>query len=793
MVVESPFRRETVARAAVNALWPLEKPDYPVDITVGPANGQAVAFKDGVLHISEEVDLAELPGLIRGQWREVLAYKAQARDRRGRFARGGGSGTLYHGTSAENVQKILSKGIDVGQGKRNWDYSERGKVYLTKDLERVAIPFGALAAFKNTGKGVGAKFAVLEVKLPDKERGKLIEDEHLAGMGMDSFTFSGKIDASYISGVRFYETTQYKPGAQIEAKLLSHSSTKALAETGVLYVPVSLEVAKKLTLLDLLEGLKQFGSKQLPPDVPPPDRDAVEEHMAAVLEKALAALRRRVEARLREIEVESSKEQHIWVGLVAIRVGRKQLPPSLLNLPDDLEFWTTAKEGFLADLARADPPVGASTLMNSGGAEAASLGLAVDFSLVNEQALATAAKYTNEWWQALEGSTRDGLRTAIQSNIATGAPLRGLIKDIEPLFGKGRASAIAATETTRLYAEGNRFAYASAGIQIVEWRSVKDARVDPLCDELDGQRWQLGHEQYVPPRHVSCRCRLVPVVDDAALEHPTDLDWDPANDAASRRKFQKQGNLYNNEESTRLKLADKIDRDPRRPVPSLAETMKADVQKRISARSGLSARRTDEFIKTWAITSSDNSLDSVALQHVAGEKFKATPTRFIQEKIEFYKQYDKVVWGETVAEATKFLDAVYAETQEMLARWGVTELYLGRGMGGPEFEDLDEVVAFGRHKIQATANAPSGELARTQANYSEPIDFQSNPLSSWSTNDGTFSTWGPYAVVAKIPASRIISTSFTGFGCLNEYEFIVVGGLDTIRLFQAPRPAIFSE
>ncbi|HLE04556.1 MAG TPA: minor capsid protein [Anaerolineales bacterium] len=193
--------------------------------------------------------------------------------------------------------------------------------------------------------------------------------------------------------------------------------------------------------------------------------------------------------------------------------AQKQLSLGLLNLSDDPEFWATVKEDFLADIAKADPPVSAARLMQRGAAEAASLGLAVDFSLVNEQALETAAKYTNEWWQALEGSTRDGLRKAIQTNIETGAPLRGLIKDIEPLFGKGRASAIAATEVTRLYAEGNRFAYASVGIQQVEWRTVRDSRVDPLCDSLNGQRWQLGREDYVPPRHPRCRCRLVPVVE----------------------------------------------------------------------------------------------------------------------------------------------------------------------------------------------------------------------------------------------------------------------------------------
>src|SRR3990167_7126278 len=73
--VISPFRRGTVARAALNALWSLPPPNYRLDLEVGSANGQAVAFKEGVLLISEEVELAALAGLIRGQWGQVLAYK----------------------------------------------------------------------------------------------------------------------------------------------------------------------------------------------------------------------------------------------------------------------------------------------------------------------------------------------------------------------------------------------------------------------------------------------------------------------------------------------------------------------------------------------------------------------------------------------------------------------------------------------------------------------------------------------------------------------------------------------
>src|SRR3990172_1317561 len=72
----SPFRAETVVLAALNALWRLPPPNSRIDRARVPQNGQAVAFKDGTLLISEEVDLAGVPGLIRPGWRGGLGLKA---------------------------------------------------------------------------------------------------------------------------------------------------------------------------------------------------------------------------------------------------------------------------------------------------------------------------------------------------------------------------------------------------------------------------------------------------------------------------------------------------------------------------------------------------------------------------------------------------------------------------------------------------------------------------------------------------------------------------------------------
>jgi len=152
----------------------------------------------------------------------------------------------------------------------------------------------------------------------------------------------------------------------------------------------------------------------------------------------------------------------------------------------------------------------AETIME-GALQAEQLGLAINLDLVNQEVLDYAGQFTNEWWQRTAFTTQTALRSAITDNIATGAPLRVLERNLEPLFGRARARVIAATETTRMYAEGNRRAYKSAGVRQVEFQTVRDARVDPLCDALQGQKLDIDDEANFPPIHPRCRCWIAPI------------------------------------------------------------------------------------------------------------------------------------------------------------------------------------------------------------------------------------------------------------------------------------------
>lgn len=136
--------------------------------------------------------------------------------------------------------------------------------------------------------------------------------------------------------------------------------------------------------------------------------------------------------------------------------------------------------------------------------------LPVDPALINRQLDLVLDEYMDDWWRGLQKTTDEGLRAAIRRASAAGTGVEGVMKDIAPLFSPGRLQRIAATESTRLLGLGAQATYAASGLEEWEWQTVRDARVDPICRELQGKRFPM--ETAFGPAHVSCRCYPKPVV-----------------------------------------------------------------------------------------------------------------------------------------------------------------------------------------------------------------------------------------------------------------------------------------
>jgi len=107
--------------------------------------------------------------------------------------------------------------------------------------------------------------------------------------------------------------------------------------------------------------------------------------------------------------------------------------------------------------------------------------------------------------------------------------------------------------------------------------------------------------------------------------------------------------------------------------------------------------------------------------------------------------------------AGAFLRAQYDATQEYFKAAGVTEVVLYRGQRFPE---------------------------GTSLSVGDVIPGNQNALNSWSSSEkvaATFTSIAPAesgVLAAVVPVDRILSTPFTGYGCLKEEEYVVLGNSD---------------
>jgi hypothetical protein len=187
------------------------------------------------------------------------------------------------------------------------------------------------------------------------------------------------------------------------------------------------------------------------------------------------------------------------------------------------------------------------------------LSILADWDVINQDAL----KYLNSdqlsMLRDILETTRKQVVNIVQDWVLSGEPKTTLDKRLTPIFGSARAARIAATEVTRMYAEGNMVAWRSTGVVTGKrWQTARDERVCPLCGPLHGTIVELsteftqspsvlanspqvralfgkdatpemiynrassllkgsGASVKSPPRHVGCRCWIQPIVSAAAL------------------------------------------------------------------------------------------------------------------------------------------------------------------------------------------------------------------------------------------------------------------------------------
>lgn len=243
-------------------------------------------------------------------------------------------------------------------------------------------------------------------------------------------------------------------------------------------------------------------------------QDAIAEDMAQWLSLALAKLQRDVWTVLTR-DVEAGRIESPPIGVIGQKATGSEAEQD--------EWWEKATSPWMSDAEKwlSD------SMQRAAEYQARRFNFYVDFRLINEAALIYARE---TWWSELikldgEMSIAQETRRKVWESVLKwqegelgNRGLPDLRDEIAKWFSAGRAKRIAVTEATRVYAEGNRWAWLTAakdpsleqafGIMASRWQTCRDGLVCPICAPLNGKQVMLNQEFPVPggipPAHVGC-------------------------------------------------------------------------------------------------------------------------------------------------------------------------------------------------------------------------------------------------------------------------------------------------
>jgi hypothetical protein len=189
-------------------------------------------------------------------------------------------------------------------------------------------------------------------------------------------------------------------------------------------------------------------------------------------------------------------------------------------------------------------------------------------------------------------------------------------------------------------------------------------------------------------------------------------------------------------------------------------------------------RVTDKLISVWMESSSDSYPRAIALQLAAQKEFSELTTGSSTDHFEGDKSAWRVAERDLADNEVLFRSfhrAQYDNTQAWLGKNNVKSVTLYRGslLSASKVKEM----------IPGTASTAMADV-QTQPVSSFSYDPQvAYDFSTGHVDDSLDHT--PTVSVSQVPANRIISTALTGYGCLTEGEFTVLGGVDHGLLVQS--------
>lgn len=183
------------------------------------------------------------------------------------------------------------------------------------------------------------------------------------------------------------------------------------------------------------------------------------------------------------------------------------------DLLDDRTFWTEFETGLIRDIVPMFLEIFvAGAIAGTKVREKAfpsDLPEPLSYEELAELAEQAILDYVPEFTKNISATTYSQVRESVLKARESGGGVEQVLRDISPLFSRGRAETIAITETTRLFGVGAQASYRLQGFNGWQWHSVNDPWVDPVCAGLNDEKFPM--DELFSPAHPRCRCFPSPV------------------------------------------------------------------------------------------------------------------------------------------------------------------------------------------------------------------------------------------------------------------------------------------
>lgn len=195
-------------------------------------------------------------------------------------------------------------------------------------------------------------------------------------------------------------------------------------------------------------------------------------------------------------------------------------------------------------------------------------------------------------------------------------------------------------------------------------------------------------------------------------------------------------------------------------------------------------RTVSTLIQQWAQTSGDSNTRALAMQLAAHEEFglsASARSAVLDHLTPTLREETLRIYASEGPAMRPFLRAMYENTQERFAAEGIKEVALYRGQAltstvTPEWTKE----AFG----DAIRLNSDGKVEQVVGKVKGEVEVQLRPLSSFAPDLRTarrFSSMlaegtvrGNMVFTATVPVENVVGTSVSGFGCLSEWEMVVL-------------------